>query len=648
MAVRKEKTKGRGGAADVQWVTALWADLDVIGEGHKGTSGFESERQAMEFLKSLVFGFSIAIRSGGGLQAHWLLDEPITLEQAEWLLPRWHRYLESHAPKGVVIDNVQDPARMMRAPWGLNHKYDPPRDVSILEAHNRRLGMSELIEELEDEAYAPPTLEPAKPPATDHPDYGDRPGDEFNMLRDGHGILLEHGFKPVRIDRDGTAHYLRPGKERASEGTGAAVYADGHTTVYSETAKELFPGLETGRPYDPFGLFAALKHGGDWQAATEELRKQGLGKPAAGDELLATAQAAQEARGEAPAPVGTPTNGKAPQVDLRASFLERLRGSYYTGYEITRIPARQWLVTDMLYQQSLAVVYGPPGAGKSLLSVDLALSVVTGRDWLGYPTSQGKVLYVVAEGASGTGKRLEAWLTHHGVSQDSISDLQWLTMPANLIEPVETDAFGVLIEEHRPKLVVIDTLARSMVGGEENSAKDMGRVVATLDRLREMSDACVLVVHHTGKDATKGARGSSSLYGAADTMLEVGGMPAHGGVVSSEKQKDCALAPPVWVKYQPAGDSMVPTPSATGPEADGARAAALKVLSEIATPEGVTASVWQEQCEGESIPRTTFYRTRAWLLEHGRVRNVGSEHRPRYVVEASPRPTIFELAGNPD
>jgi hypothetical protein len=74
---------------------------------------------------------------------------------------------------------------------------------------------------------------------------------------------------------------------------------------------------------------------------------------------------------------------------------------------------------------------------------------------------------------------------------------------------------------HRVRLIVIDTLNRAMNGADENSSEAMGQVIASIDRLKAATGACVLLVHHSGKDATKGSRGHSSLQAAVDTEIEV-------------------------------------------------------------------------------------------------------------------------------
>jgi hypothetical protein len=71
------------------------------------------------------------------------------------------------------------------------------------------------------------------------------------------------------------------------------------------------------------------------------------------------------------------------------------------------------------------------------------------------------------------------------------------------------------------RLVVVDTLSRAMAGGNENAPDDMSAFIRNIDRIRQETGAHVLIVHHCGKDAAKGARGHSCLRAATDTKIEL-------------------------------------------------------------------------------------------------------------------------------
>jgi RecA-family ATPase len=95
----------------------------------------------------------------------------------------------------------------------------------------------------------------------------------------------------------------------------------------------------------------------------------------------------------------------------------------------------------------------------------------------------------------------------------------------------------VKVFDHLPSrlgLVVIDTLARTMGDGDENTARDMGAFVRSLDHIRNATGAHVMVIHHSGKDASRGARGSGSLRGAVDTEIQ---LTRSGPVIMAETKK---------------------------------------------------------------------------------------------------------------
>jgi hypothetical protein len=87
------------------------------------------------------------------------------------------------------------------------------------------------------------------------------------------------------------------------------------------------------------------------------------------------------------------------------------------------------------------------------------------------------------------------------------------------------------------ELIVIDTLNRAAPGCDENSPKDMGLIIDAVKDLQAMTGGMVLLVHHTGKDATKGMRGHSSLFAGMDAVIEVA-RSGEARTWSSDKLKD--------------------------------------------------------------------------------------------------------------
>lgn len=184
-------------------------------------------------------------------------------------------------------------------------------------------------------------------------------------------------------------------------------------------------------------------------------------------------------------------------------------------------------VQGVLVEGGLTVVYGDSNAGKTFWATDLALHVAAGKPWNGRRVEQGGVVYVALEGGRGFRNRAVAWRDANEDDYPPGLPFYGDFSPLNLLDP-DADT-GPLIETIHAaselgcpvKLVVVDTFARAMAGGNENASEDMGALVRNADRIRRETGANVLFIHHTGKDAARGARGHSSLRAALDTEIEV-------------------------------------------------------------------------------------------------------------------------------
>ena len=184
-----------------------------------------------------------------------------------------------------------------------------------------------------------------------------------------------------------------------------------------------------------------------------------------------------------------------------------------------------WLVDKLLPAGGLGVIYAAPNVGKSFFAMNLALAVARGMPFYGRPVQQGGALYIAAEDAPGVAVRARAAKRLARLPDDVpfaiLPELISLASPKRDL-PALFEALDAVADRLGPvRLVVIDTLARAMAGLDENAAADMGAVVATCAAIQKRTGAHVLLIHHAGKDAAKGSRGSSVLLAAADTEIKV-------------------------------------------------------------------------------------------------------------------------------
>lgn len=201
----------------------------------------------------------------------------------------------------------------------------------------------------------------------------------------------------------------------------------------------------------------------------------------------------------------------------------RKRVAYNSDEAIQMIASQRWLIDKIIPVDAFGVIYGPSGAYKSFCAMDMSACIASAMSWHGYDVDEpGHVLYIGAEGASGLHLRKKAWEIRN---QRELTNLGVLGMAVTINSDDHNALIALcdeLVEEiDQPiRLIVIDTLARSFQG-EENSATDMGDFVSACDHIREVTGATILVVHHSGKDAEKGARGSSALRAACDFEFRV-------------------------------------------------------------------------------------------------------------------------------
>ena len=191
--------------------------------------------------------------------------------------------------------------------------------------------------------------------------------------------------------------------------------------------------------------------------------------------------------------------------------------------DIEPVISAPYIVKNVLDLGAMSVVYGPSNSGKTFFALDIAYHVAIDHRWRTQRVAGGGVLYLAAEGGNGIANRIVGLRKTSGVV-----DVPFALRRAglDLLHPdADTERVITLardVSERAPlKLIVIDTLSRVMAGGDENGPVDMTAFIKNVDRIRHATGAHIMIVHHTGKDVAKGARGHSSLRAATDTEIEV-------------------------------------------------------------------------------------------------------------------------------
>jgi len=246
----------------------------------------------------------------------------------------------------------------------------------------------------------------------------------------------------------------------------------------------------------------------------------------------------------------------------------------YTAREVMDMPDPKYLIEGLLERESFAMLYAEPGLGKTFVALSWCYDIALGQPWLGLDVIQGPTVYVSAEGFGGIGKRLEA-LTEDHERDDPPEDCYFIDQAVDLMDMGSVNEAIAAIEDLgiRPVLVVLDTWARSILGAEENSAKDTGQAVDAIDDLRRRLHTAVLVVHHTGKNGGTD-RGSGALTGAVDTKLKLDWVKKGRDdlLLEVQKQKNFVAGNPITLRLERVAESLAPrasTPEVTWDDADG-------------------------------------------------------------------------------
>jgi len=287
--------EGRGTAADTIAAPGLWADLDLAGPGH-ALRDDESRKlrlpgdttEALTIVDDLGLAPTATVHSGHGLQLWWLLDRPAVFATDEdrcrftELSQRWGAtQVELGRRRGFHVDDVSDPARLLRPPGTVNRKTRPVA-VRLVEHHpERRYTAAELLAACIAPEPRPAPLRPVRRSTPRHAGGRETPADAFARIVGWDAILEPAGFT-LMSEHGGAGYWHHPASTSGPHSVSATTDANGVPVfvVFSESA-----AAATGLPCGPghrltrFRAWSLLHFGGDESAAARALRALGRRTP---------------------------------------------------------------------------------------------------------------------------------------------------------------------------------------------------------------------------------------------------------------------------------------------------------------------------------------------------------------------------------
>jgi AAA domain/Bifunctional DNA primase/polymerase, N-terminal len=201
------------------------------------------------------------------------------------------------------------------------------------------------------------------------------------------------------------------------------------------------------------------------------------------------------------------------------------------------------IVEGLFAKGQLCVIYGPSNVGKTFTVLHLGECIADGRKWFGLNTEKSGVLYSFGEGHAGIANRLAAYRKAYSTqSRGMILRPGIPNLAANLKAAIETlkqaikEANAMQEGNGLPpiRVLFLDTFAKAIAGADENRVSEVQPILNALRALARESGLCIVLVHHSGKDANNGNRGSSAINADMDVNIEI--------VAHARAKKDYKLA----------------------------------------------------------------------------------------------------------
>lgn len=462
------RVDGDGSKVGIVQIPAVWVEIDSgkMAEDEKG----EVHRRIREFpLK-----WSIGNNSGGGSHVYWMLKEPVgknDIPRVEGILKRLSAYF--HGDR-----NSTDGSRILRIPGTSNHKYTPPRMVSIKSCHPER------AYSLDDfEGILPPLVEETREEPPKH-------NDRLNQVMEC--AFLQH------CDR-ARATLLEP-----------EWYAAISILARESGGPALIHQLSKGYPkYSPAETDKKILHAinGSGPATCARIKElYDCGKECGLKSPVSLAYQKPDERNH-------PDN-KAP-ANCQDKSKHHFNLIWARDIVDTQEPEREWIWEGILPAGGLSLVVAKPKVGKTTLALQLAVAVSRGDIFLGRKTRQATVVYLALEEHRG---EVQKNLSKLGVTNEPLY-IHFGPAPVEAMREVEP-----LIKETGAKFLVIDILQKFCRVKDLNDYAQVTRTLEPLMASGRKLDCQISLTHHAGKaDREDGddILGSTGLLGGVDTSIHI-------------------------------------------------------------------------------------------------------------------------------
>lgn len=242
--------------------------------------------------------------------------------------------------------------------------------------------------------------------------------------------------------------------------------------------------------------------------------------------------------------LGTNRHSTRPSSVAKSARSKKLPDHELVGLDyFEALAEKPMLFEGLIAQDSVVMIFGEGGAGKSFTAIDILMSATCMLPWLDHAGNGGGVIYYPSEGRAGLASRFHAWHAEHGVVPDS-APVAFGVCDVNLCDRDEVEHFIKRIENQRKrfknglKAIFFDVLAGYIEGADENSNKEMSEMTKNLHKIAQELHVTVFIIHHAGWSTTERERGASAIRTACDTVFSVQKEGEEGVRLKVVRQKD--------------------------------------------------------------------------------------------------------------